>query len=151
MKILFVEDENIKRRDIMNYLSTDLNINDIDVVHSLMGGMLALKKKNYKMVLLDMSLPLYDIHGEDEEINEFEAFVGIEILDEIERKELDVKVLVITAFDVIEDDTKKIRLDQLDNQMKENYARFYLGCIHYDQSSLEWKYELKKYLKENYK
>jgi Response regulator containing a CheY-like receiver domain and an HTH DNA-binding domain len=151
MKILFVEDENIKRRDIMNYLSTDLNINDIDVVHSLMGGMLALKKKNYKMVLLDMSLPLYDINGEDEEINEFEAFGGIEILDEIERKELDVKVLVITAFDVIEDDTKKIRLDQLDNQMKENYARFYLGCIHYDQSSLEWKYELKKYLKENYK
>ena len=123
MKILFVEDENIKRRDIMNYLSTDLNINDIDVVHSLMGGMLALKKKNYKMVLLDMSLPLYDINGEDEEINEFEAFGGIEILDEIERKELDVKVLVITAFDVIEDDTKKIRLDQLDNQMKENYAR----------------------------
>ena len=115
------------------------------------GGMLALKKKNYKMVLLDMSLPLYDINGEDEEINEFEAFGGIEILDEIERKELDVKVLVITAFDVIEDDTKKIRLDQLDNQMKENYARFYLGCIHYDQSSLEWKYELKKYLKENYK
>ena len=151
MKILFVEDENIKRRDIMNYLSTDLNINDIDVVHSLMGGMLALKKKNYKMVLLDMSLPLYDINGEDEEINEFEAFGGIEILDEIERKELDVKVLVITAFDVIEDDTKKIRLDQLDNQMKANYARFYLGCIHYDQSSLEWKYELKKYLKENYK
>ena len=151
MKILFVEDENIKRRDIMNYLSTDLNINDIDVVHSLMGGMLALKKKNYKMVLLDMSLPLYDINGEDEEINEFEAFGGIEILDEIERKELDVKVLVITAFDVIEDDTKKIRLDQLDNQMKENYARFYLVCIHYDQSSLEWKYELKKYLKENYK
>ena len=151
MKFLFVEDENIKRRDIMNYLSTDLNINDIDVVHSLMGGMLALKKKNYKMVLLDMSLPLYDINGEDEEINEFEAFGGIEILDEIERKELDVKVLVITAFDVIEDDTKKIRLDQLDNQMKENYARFYLGCIHYDQSSLEWKYELKKYLKENYK
>ena len=40
----------------MNYLSTDLNINDIDVVHSLMGGMLALKKKNYKMVLLDMIL-----------------------------------------------------------------------------------------------
>ena len=151
MKILSLEDENIKRRDIMNYLSTDLNINDIDVVHSLMGGMLALKKKNYKMVLLDMSLPLYDINGEDEEINEFEAFGGIEILDEIERKELDVKVLVITAFDVIEDDTKKIRLDQLDNQMKENYARFYLGCIHYDQSSLEWKYELKKYLKENYK
>ncbi len=52
MKILFVEDENIKRRDIMNYLSTDLNINDIDVVHSLMGGMLALKKKTIKWYFL---------------------------------------------------------------------------------------------------
>ena len=70
-----------------------------------------------------------------------------EILDEIERKELSVKVLVITAFDVIEDDTKKIHLEQLDQQMKENYSNIYLGCIHYDQSSLEWKSELKKYVK----
>ena len=147
MKILFIEDEIVKQNDILKYLNEELSQNAVEVVHSLMGGMLALRKCEFEMVLLDMSLPLYDLNGEDEGINEFEAFGGIEILDEIERKELSVKVLVITAFDAIEDDTKKIHLEQLDQQMKENYSNIYLGCIHYDQSSLEWKSELKKYVK----
>ena len=147
MKILFIEDEIVKQNDILKYLNEELSQNAVEVVHSLMGGMLALRKCEFEMVLLDMSLPLYDLNGEDEGINEFEAFGGIEILDEIERKELSVKVLVITAFDVIEDDTKKINLEQLDDQMKENYSNYYLGCIHYDESSLEWKTELENYLK----
>lgn len=147
MKILFIEDEIVKQNDILTYLNEELQQKEVEIVQSLMGGMLALRRCDYELVLLDMSLPLYDIDGEDEEINEFEAFGGIEILDEIERKELPLKVLVITAFDVIEDDTKKIHLKQLDRQMEENYSDFYLGCIHYDQSSLEWKTELKKYIK----
>lgn len=147
MKILFIEDENVKQSNIVNYLKDELNVRNISIVNSLMGGMLALKNDEFDMILLDMSLPLYDINGEDEELNEFEAFGGIEILDEIDRKELSVKVLVITAFDVIEDDTKKINLEQLDDQMRENYPNYYLGCIHYDESSLEWKTELEKYFK----
>lgn len=146
MKILFIEDEIVKQNDILKYLNEELMQNEVDVVHSLMGGMLALRNCDYEMILLDMSLPLYDLNGEDEGINEFEAFGGIEILDEIDRRELSIKVLVITAFDVIEDDTKKIHLEQLDQQMQENYSEFYLGCIHYDQSSLEWKAELKNYI-----
>lgn len=145
MKILFIEDEIVKQNDILKFLNGELHEKDVDTEHSLMGGMLALKKSKYDFLLLDMSLPLYEINGEDEEINEFEAFGGIEILDEVQRRELLVKVIVITAFDVIEDDTKKIRLEQLDKQMRENYLNNYLGCIHYDQSSLEWKVELKKY------
>ena len=107
MKVLFVEDENVKQSNIVTYLKDELGVENISVVNSLMGGMLALRNGKFDIVLLDMSLPLYDINGEDEELNEFEAFGGIEILDEIDRKELSVKVLVITAFDVIEDDTKK--------------------------------------------
>ena len=147
MKVLFVEDENVKQSNIVTYLKDELGVENISVVNSLMGVMLALRNGKFDIVLLDMSLPLYDINGEDEELNEFEAFGGIEILDEIDRKELSVKVLVITAFDVIEDDTKKINLEQLDDQMKENYSNYYLGCIHYDESSLEWKTELENYLK----
>ena len=116
MKVLFVEDENVKQSNIVTYLKDELGVENISVVNSLMGGMLALRNGKFDIVLLDMSLPLYDINGEDEELNEFEAFGGIEILDEIDRKELSVKVLVITAFDVIEDDTKKINLEQLDDQ-----------------------------------
>ena len=146
MNVLFIEDESVKQNDILKFLKQELYLENIEIANSLMGGLLALKNNKYNLVLLDMSLPLYDINGEDEEINEFEAFGGIEILDEIERKELNIKVIVITAFDVIEDDTKKMRLEQLDEEMRNSYSNYYIGCIYYDQSSLEWKSELKKYL-----
>ena len=84
MKVLFVEDENVKQSNIVTYLKDELGVENISVVNSLMGGMLALRNGKFDIVLLDMSLPLYDINGEDEELNEFEAFGGIEILDEIE-------------------------------------------------------------------
>ena len=90
MKVLFVEDENVKQSNIVTYLKDELGVENISVVNSLMGGMLALRNGKFDIVLLDMSLPLYDINGEDEELNEFEAFGGIEILDEIDRKELSV-------------------------------------------------------------
>ena len=90
MKVLFVEDENVKQSNIVTYLKDELGVENISVVNSLMGGMLTLRNGKFDIVLLDMSLPLYDINGEDEELNEFEAFGGIEILDEIVRKELSV-------------------------------------------------------------
>lgn len=66
MKILFIEDEIVKQNDILKYLNEELSQNEVEVAHSLMGGMLALRKCGFEMVLLDMSLPLYDLNGEDE-------------------------------------------------------------------------------------
>ena len=65
MKILFIEDEIVKQNDILKYLNEELFQNEVEVANSLMGGMLALRKCEYEMVLLDMSLPLYDLNGED--------------------------------------------------------------------------------------
>ena len=93
MKVLFVEDENVKQSNIVTYLKDELGVENISVVNSLMGGMLALRNGKFDIVLLDMSLPLYDINGEDEELNEFEAFGGIEILDEIDRKILETMII----------------------------------------------------------
>ena len=44
MNILFIEDEIVKQNDILKYLNEELLQKKIEVVHSLMGGMLALKK-----------------------------------------------------------------------------------------------------------
>ena len=81
MEVLFIEDENVKQCSIVSYLKKDLGIKNVSVAQSLMGGILALKNTEFKMVLLDMSLPLYDVNGEDEDLNEFEAFGGIELLE----------------------------------------------------------------------
>lgn len=147
MKILVIEDEIGKQKEIVEFLKSEIDEYDIKIANSLMSAMLLVRKSIYDIIILDMSLPLYDLNGENEEVNEFEAFGGIEILEEISRKKLPVKAIVITAFDVIEDDSRKLSLEQLDSQMKENYEEYYLGGIHYDQSSLEWKTELREFLR----
>ena len=43
MKVLFVEDENVKQSNIVTYLKDELGVENISVVNSLMGGMLALR------------------------------------------------------------------------------------------------------------
>lgn len=141
MNILFIEDELSKQRYVLKFLK-EKHIENITTVNSVMSGMIKLKQEKYDYLLLDMSLPLYDFNGEDEDNNEFDAFGGLEILNEVQRRGMVVKVVVITAFDIIEDSTRRLDLEQLDIQMKDNYPSNYLGCIHYDLSSLEWKMEL---------
>lgn len=40
MNILFIEDEIVKQNDILKYLNEELLQNEVEVVHSLMGGCL---------------------------------------------------------------------------------------------------------------
>lgn len=142
MKLLFIEDEQSKERQIFEFIkSLDINL-DIFIEKSLMSGIRRIQTEIYNLVLLDMSLPLYDLGSDIDENNEFEAFAGIDILEEMFRIDYLGRVIVITAFDIIEDDSKKLSLEQLDLQMKKDYPTLYLGCIHYNSSSLEWKHKL---------
>lgn len=145
MKILFVEDEISKQKQIIAHLNNMFKNYQVSVEKSLMSGINRIHKENFDLVLLDMSLPLYDLCEDVYEINEFEAFAGIDLLEELNRIQFLGKVIVITAFDVIEDSEKKLNLQQLDEQMKRDYFNIYIGSIHYNSSSLEWKKELDKF------
>ena len=50
MKILFIEDETVKQNDILKYLNEELLQKEVEVAHSLMGGMLALKICDYETI-----------------------------------------------------------------------------------------------------
>lgn len=142
MKVLFIEDEQSKERQIFEFMNSFNSNIEITTEKSLMSGIRKIQTEFFDLILLDMSLPLYDLGSDIDEINEFEAFAGIDILEEMFRIDYSGKVIVITAFDIIEDDSKKLSLEQLDRQMKKDYPRLYEGCIHYNSSSLEWKREL---------
>ncbi|MEQ8154884.1 MAG: response regulator [Clostridiaceae bacterium] len=146
MKILFVEDELSKEKMISEHLSIFKKNLQIEIEKSLMSGIRRIQNENFDIILLDMSLPLYDLSGDADEINEFEAFAGIDLLEELSRIRFEGKVIVITAFDIIKDDEKRLSLQQLDEQMRRDYSSIYVGSIHYNSSSLEWRNELDKML-----
>lgn len=145
MNVLYVEDEEVKAKEVMAFLDKRYNV---DFRKSLSGGLSAIQEKQYDLVLLDMSLPLYDYDSEDEEENDFETFAGIDILEELIRKSRNDKVVVITAFDILGEGENETTMLQLDTNLQEEYKEIYLGLIYYDSSSLEWRRNLQSILEE---
>lgn len=145
MNILYVEDEEVKAKEVLASLDEKCNV---DFRKSLSGGLSAIQENQYDVVLLDMSLPLYDYDSEDEDENDFETFAGIDILEELMRKSRNDKVVVITAFDILGEGENEITMPQLDANLQEEYKEIYLGLIYYDSSSLEWRRNLQSILEE---
>ncbi|MDD6628194.1 MAG: hypothetical protein PUF03_08085 [Lachnospiraceae bacterium] len=145
MNILYVEDEEEKAREVMTYLSEK---NNVVLKKSYSSGVSAIYDSSYDLILLDMSLPLYDYGSEDEDENEFDTFAGIDIIDELVRLERAEKVAIITAFDILGEDDSRVDVHQLDKRLRLEYAKNYIGTIYYDVSSLEWRRELQEIIKE---
>lgn len=141
MRILYVEDEEEKAKEVMNHLK---NNHDILLTKSYSSCVSAIYDNKYDLILLDMSLPLYDYDSDDNEENEFDTFAGIDIINELLRLERREKVVVITAYDYLGEDDNRVDISQLDTRMRNEYSEMYLGIIHYDASSLEWKRQLQE-------
>lgn len=147
MRILLIEDEITKEQDILRFLH-ELNAGFIvDIRHSITSGIAEIRETQYDYILLDMSLPVYDnddVHYLDD--NEFEAFGGNYVLDELDRIEYAVKVVVITAFDILGEGKSRIELSQVERGLYEDYPDVFLGTVFYDASSVDWKQRLRKFL-----
>lgn len=149
MRILIVEDEPNKERNIKEFLCSHFSV-EIEVVRSVISAKLKLKEKiDYDFVLLDMTLPLYDSDDlEYMDNNEFEAFGGECILDEIERLCIHTQVVIITAFDVLGDGAQHIDLEALSVRIKHEFPELFIGSVFYNATSTRWKEELKELLKK---
>lgn len=147
MRILLIEDEITKEQDILKFLHELISDATVEVKHSITSGIAEIREKQYDYILLDMSLPIYDNDDvQYMEHNEFETFGGNYVLDELDRIEYSVKVVVITAFDILGEGKKRIELTQVEKGLYEDYPDVFLGTVFYDASSVEWKERLRAYL-----
>ena len=106
MRVLLIEDEIAKEKDILKHLK-DIQLDDVTVRHSITSGIAEIRENDFDYILLDMSLPIFDTddaaHFDD---NEFETFGGNFVLEELDRIDYHVKVIVITAFDILGEGTE---------------------------------------------
>ena len=153
MKILLIEDEISKERRIVSHLKETFQAVEIVTKHSIMSSELEMQKQSYDFVLLDMSLPLFDNDDTDmrrNENNEFDTFGGLTILDEMDRRNLSSKVIVITAFDILGEGRNQIDLQSIDAQMRIDYEGMVIGTIFYNSSSLQWREKLTTLISKNW-
>ncbi|WML50239.1 response regulator [Neobacillus sp. PS3-34] len=141
MKILFIEDDDIKANTILDYLN-ELPIEfEFTRRHSWQSGLIEIigKKDYFEMIILDMSMPRYDPDIGD--VNEeFETFAGWDILKEMNRRKLMIPTSIVTSFDHFGEGM----MDRfsLDDTLNKEFKNFYNGMIFFNSSQMSWKDEL---------
>lgn len=141
MKILIVENDNIKSSQVIKFINKELHISNdkITVKKSFQSGLESILTSKYDLLILDMSLPTFDINESDDGGETLDRGGEI-ILQEMSRENIIIPALILTQYE----DFGDISLSEIDDLLKKEYSDFYLGCVYYNVSQDDWKLELKK-------
>lgn len=140
MRILFIEDHPYKQGQVLGFLSEKYPHNIVTTKNSYNSGLKELKENSnsYDLMLLDISMPNYDITAE-ESGGDFLPLAGKLILKEMYLREIPTKAIVVTMHGSFEDGTKMI---DLDNLLKTEFSENYIGYVYFSAVSTEWKNQL---------
>jgi DNA-binding response OmpR family regulator len=145
MKILLIEDDQNKSKQVVNFLEEEIIDSFIELRKSYQSGLKEILANNYDFILLDMQLPNFDIKsGEDG--YKFRKLAGVDILRELSRKGKKSKVIIITQFETFGENESYIELNDLKNMVKEQFSDLYVGTVFYSADASVWRKELKNLL-----
>lgn len=142
MRILLVEDDDIKAENIMDFIG-----GNITRKKSWQSGLMEIiRNRSYDLIILDMSMPRYDYDGSGTTYD-FESFAGLDIMKEMKRREIIIPTIVITSFDSFGQEEQRIDINKLKDNLNVEFSEFYKCTISYNSLILTWKEELIEFFK----
>lgn len=145
MKILIVEDDELKTERIKNFIKQELPDYEIEVARSYKSGLRALVAFRRSLVILDMTLPSFDISPGSDGGRPL-SLGGKELLRQMKRRSLIYPSVVLTGFDAFGSEPEAVTLDQLDNELKRSFGDFYMGSIYFNATSDDWRDQLRIFI-----
>lgn len=145
MKILFIEDHPLKQAQINKFVVENFSDCQIESKNSYISGLKELIKNhsNYDVLLLDISMPNYDISSEDSG-GDWMPLAGKNILKEMYLRDIPTKAIVVTMHGSFDDGTK---ITELDSDLKKEFSDNYIGYVFYSQLNEDWKDKICQLLK----
>ena len=143
MKLLIVEDDENKRHQLSELIQEKFPNVSVDMARSLQSGLRTIIKVKYDLIILDMTMPTYDI-SVDEDGGRPRAYAGREILRQMERRKIFVPVILVTQFDRFGEGSESITLSEIDAQLFSEHKVNYRGSVFYNPALEEWKTSLFK-------
>lgn len=145
MKFLLVEDDSNKSNHILDFLAETYPDSTTVLKRSYQSGLKEIFSQQYHLILLDMQLPTFDIKsGEDG--YKFRKLAGVDILNELKRKKVKCKIIIITQFETFGEGEFFIELKDLKDSLTQQYKELYIDTVYYNASQTTWKIELKTYI-----
>lgn len=145
MKILFIEDHPLKQAQINKFILENISDVEVEMRNSYISGLKELIRNHndYDVLLLDISMPNYDISSEDSG-GDWMPLAGKKILKEIYLRDIPIKAIVITMHGSFDDGTK---ITELDSTLTSEFSDNYIGYVYYSQINEDWKGKLSHLLK----
>ncbi len=136
MNILIVEDNTKKLNCIKEFFYKYCPGCVIDETYSFSGGRKKVFEQEWDLVILDMSLPTYDITP-SESGGDKKPIAGIGIIKRMKNRGLYYPTIIITQFETFDDE--KISLETLNQELEENYSDIWKGTVYYGDDDWEIK------------
>jgi CheY-like chemotaxis protein len=138
MKILLAEDDLHKREQLRAFLRLYLPSATVVEAKSFRSTVRALRGQPFGLVILDMSMPSYDI-TDDEDGGRHDPYAGREVLAEMDRYGIETPVIVVTQFDRFGSGERGTTLAELDAMLVAEFSMNYKGFAFFDAMSETWR------------
>lgn len=139
MKILLVEDDKHKMNDIIAYLDTYKKKIEVDAACSVESGVQSAVDNAYDLILLDMTIPNFDITEKSDGGKSYKnggEIVVKELLDE----GVVFRCAIITQYETFNNET----IDQISQRISRLCRDSFYGYVKYSTDNDAWKSNLKE-------
>jgi CheY-like chemotaxis protein len=145
MNILFIEDDEDKAKRVLEFVRGDVPKVHAICARSFNSGLKALADDGtaFDLVLLDMTMPTYDVTPSEPTGGSIEHFAGRDLLAQMKLRQIEIPVAVITMFDSFGEGAKKMSLANLSQELHSKYGRQYLGHVYYNATEEGWRSSLR--------
>jgi CheY-like chemotaxis protein len=141
MKIIVIEDNDHKRKKILDLIN---NINQdiiIDTANSYNSGLTKCKQNIYDFLILDMSMPTFD-KSNDESGGDSRTYGGTEIIRQLKRKGKEIPFILLSQNPKFTNNNQTLSLEEIGEELKILSPNYYKRTVFYNTSSSRWKKEI---------
>lgn len=137
MKILIVEDDNNKRRHLVELVRELVPSAAVEERGSYQSGLSAALASDYDLLILDMSMPTFDSMSGTS--GNHRRFAGRDIIRELDRRRRVTRAIVVTQFETFGEGSNRRTLTELHEELAGSYATIYDSIVYYHAAQSDWR------------
>lgn len=145
MRILLIEDDQNKCDQIARFVQSEYPEVEFIIKRSFQSGLKEAILSTPDLILLDMTMPSYEV-GPREPGGRERRYAGREILRQLSRRNIKVRVVVITQYEQFEENGEIVRLPELVAVLKSEHPDNFIDAVFYQAANTTWVGQLRALL-----
>lgn len=144
-QLLIIEDDRNKQQQLRDAVKAIAPHFTLFLTNSFNSGMRAVVDNRPDIILLDMSMPTFDV-SVSEPGGSMRPFGGQEILRRLKQGNFTCRAIVITQFDRFGEAAASKTLGQLKTELRRDFPQHYVDTVSYSSANSEWRVALRSLL-----